>query len=184
MQPLILQGWIHPGDKAIEWGSGRSTLWFVKRIVRLVSIEHSYVWYEKVRFQLKKSGLADKMDYHLLPLTDEVGAPPNSSMRKRPYADAVNDSPDESFDFALMDGKMRHVCTEKVLPKICLCGIIILDNSERYIPADAQGTYIQSRKREIQASAEWKGLLSRLNRWRTIGTTNGVRRTRLWIKPF
>lgn len=186
----ILQSWIHPKDKGVEWGTGRSTIWFGSRVAQLLSIEHDPAWYEKTHIQLKKNGLDDVVDYRLFPLV-EKNSPPRPPLpiaratQRSAYANVVNEYPDENFDFALIDGKIRHVCMALVLPKIRPGGLIILDNSERYVPDDTKGTYIlrtgdglQDRDRQ-----EWKALLSKMNHWRTITTTNGVWRTRFWVKP-
>jgi predicted O-methyltransferase YrrM len=181
----ILQSWIRPTDRGIEWGTGRSTLWFATRVKHLVSIEHNSDWYEKTLIRLRKRRLVSKVDYRLLPLNGEpIAIPPTMGRTMRiPYVEAVNDFPNESFDFALVDGKLRHICLETVLPKIRPAGMLILDNSERYVPADSQRIEGKRRNAENEVPAEWECLLSSLKSWRTIGTTNGIWCTRFWIKP-
>lgn len=186
----IMQCWLKSTDKGIEWGTGRSTVWFAERIEQIVSIEHDPVWYEKTALQLKKKGIANKVDYRLLPVMDGSPPPPIhphedyiAIPKNYPYSDVVNVYPDEFFDFALVDGKIRHVCMDRVLPKLRPGGMLILDNSERYVPHDSPGTYYAKVKREAVAHEEWKGLLARVKHWRTIVTTNGVSCTRIWIKP-
>jgi len=71
----ILQSWLRPTDKGIEWGSGRSTIWFGRRVAHLLSIEHDTVWYEKTSIALSKNSLLDKIDYRLLPLADKYPPP-------------------------------------------------------------------------------------------------------------
>ena len=41
----------------LEFGSGRSTVWFARRLGRLTSVEHSVNWFVKVNNLLKKSGI-------------------------------------------------------------------------------------------------------------------------------
>ncbi len=170
----ILDSWLTKDDIGIEWGSGRSTVWFAKRVRQLVSIEHEPVWYDKVSTQLKRGGYSN-IDYHLIPTKISVGS---SS-----YADSVNDCPDLYFDFALVDGKVRHICMGRILPKLRNGGILILDNSERYVPSDSKGTYFESGRYVREFAEEWDAVLARLDKWRTIGTTNGIWCTRFWIKP-
>jgi predicted O-methyltransferase YrrM len=45
------------GGKGLEFGSGRSTLYFSKRLDELYSIEHHQEWYEKVNNMLKSKGI-------------------------------------------------------------------------------------------------------------------------------
>ncbi len=169
----ILESWLMPDDKGIEWGSGRSTIWFAARVGHLVSVEHDPVWYEKVQQQLIRGG-ADNVDHRLLSLQEGNG--------RCPYAEIADDYPDQFFDFALVDGRVRHICMERVIPKLRIGGMLILDNSERYLPHDAAGTYFE-RGGHIRAAAEsWERLLKVLKGWRTIGTTNGLWSTHLWIK--
>jgi len=170
----ILDSWLTAEDKGIEWGSGKSTLWFARRVKQIVSIEHDPVWYDKVSVWLKRGG-AGNVNYRLSPLKSADGL--------YPYADVANDYPDQFFDFALVDGTIRHICVRKVLPKLRVGGILILDNSERYVPSDSRGTYFERGRHLRKFAKEWDAVLARLSNWRTIGTTNGVWRTRLWIKP-
>ena len=185
----MLQNLLQTTDEAFEWGSGKSTIWFAERIGKLVSIEHDPAWYQKTSMQLRQKSLINKVDYRLLPV--KTAKTPSAqqmdvfgrSRSNRHYADVVEDFPDEHFDFALVDGKIRHICVDKVLPKLRRGGLLILDNSERYIPADAEGTYIKKGQYKIKDRDQWEYLLVRLNSWRTIVTTNGIWQTRFWIKP-
>jgi len=170
----ILDSWLTVKDNGIEWGSGKSTLWFARRVKHLVSIEHDPVWYDKVSVWLKRAG-ATNVDYRLLSVKSADGL--------FPYADVANNYPDQFFDFALVDGKLRHVCIDRVLPKLRVGGILILDNSERYVPSDSKGTYLEKGGYLRESAKEWDDVLAKLSNWRTIRTTNGVWCTRLWIKP-
>jgi len=170
----ILDSWLTAEDKGIEWGSGKSTLWFARRVKQLVSIEHDPVWYDQVSVWLKRGGDGN-VDYRLLSVKGTDGV--------FPYADVANSYPDQFFNFALVDGRLRHVCIDKVLPKLRVGGMLILDNSERYVPSDSRGTYFEKGRHLGEFAKEWDAVLAKLSSWRTIGTTNGVWCTRLWIKP-
>lgn len=170
----ILDTWLTKDDIGIEWGSGKSTLWFAKRVKQLLSIEHDPVWYDKVSIQLKRVG-AGNVDYHLLPTKTSNGS--------SPYADIAKCYPDQYFDFALVDGKVRHICMERILPKLRVGGILILDNSERYVPSDSKGTYFERNRLVREFAEEWNAVLTRLEKWRTVATNNGILCTRFWIKP-
>src|SRR3990170_3194013 len=60
----ILASWFHPDDRGLEWGSGRSTIWFAKRVSRLISIEHDDLWYQKISARLMENKLSN-VDYRL-----------------------------------------------------------------------------------------------------------------------
>ena len=57
----LLEDLICPNDIGIEFGSGRSTLWFAERLKHLTSVEDNEVWYSKVTKQIKTSNLSDKL---------------------------------------------------------------------------------------------------------------------------
>jgi len=86
----ILENWLRPTDRGIEWGSGRSTIWFAERVGCLVSVEHSPVWYERVSAELKRQGL-ENVEYHFC--EDEAD-----------YCRVADAFPSDSFDFCLVDG--------------------------------------------------------------------------------
>lgn len=174
----ILRWWLKPYDKGVEWGSGRSTIWFARRVAHILSIEHNRVWYEKTFGQIEKAGLLKAVDYRLLPVDS-----PKIRLNEKLYVEAVNDYPDGSFDFALVDGRLRHLCMAIVLPKIRPGGLLILDNSERYIHHDGQTKYCPDAHSSLKHRDEWQALLSDLSGWRTIATNNGIWHTRFWIKP-
>ena len=52
----ILETWLRPGDVGLEFGSGRSTIWFARRIKYLTSVENNPGWYTKVKENLQGTG--------------------------------------------------------------------------------------------------------------------------------
>lgn len=108
---------IRPDWHILEFGSGMSSLWFARRVTkgRLVSVESSPEWYEKVRSEFEKRGQAH-VDYRLRPA--DV------------YPAAVDDIPDGSFDLVLVDGLRRDDCIPVALRKVKPGGYVLLDNSD------------------------------------------------------
>jgi len=51
----ILETWLKPTDVGLEFGSGRSTIWFANRLKKLTSVEHNKEWYRKVSDMLAKT---------------------------------------------------------------------------------------------------------------------------------
>lgn len=90
-----------------EWGSGRSTLWFARRLAFLTSIESDPVWFEQVRGMV--SGLSN-VELRLVPLEH-----PNEETYAFDYpvlpanAAAIEAVPDASLDFVVVDGWYRPV---------------------------------------------------------------------------
>mgnify|MGYP001301567643 CR=1 FL=1 len=177
---ILLSTWLRESDIGIEWGSGRSTLWFASRVSKISSVESDLTWYEKVQGQLERSGLTEKVDYRDVPVGIKDSEPP----RKNPYSDVADEFHDGSLDFALIDGKVRLACVERVMPKLKSGGLLILDNAERYVPNRVMGKH--STVINGMASprdAHWDATLTQLDSWRAILSSNGIWDTRFWIKP-
>ena len=97
-----------------EYGSGNSTIWFSKRVKRIVSIEHDKEWYD---YQLKQPKLANtEVFYKEL---DYNGA----------YSKEVQKYKD--IDIALIDGRDRVNCAINSVNSLSPKGVIIIDDSQR-----------------------------------------------------
>lgn len=60
----ILETWLRPGDVGLEFGSGRSTIWFARRVGHLTSVEHHPGWYAKVKQNLHELGGESPLNAH------------------------------------------------------------------------------------------------------------------------
>jgi hypothetical protein len=114
----ILLGTLRPWMKGFEWGSGKSTLFFARRVNWLVSIEHDYYWYNLVRSWLDREHLHN-CDLRYIP-------------SEQHYVECINEFSDEYFDFILIDGILREKRLFKALPKLKRGGFLIFDNVETY----------------------------------------------------
>ena len=45
----FLDSWLRHSDIGFEWGCGRSTLWFSKRVAHLTSVEHNEDWFNRTK---------------------------------------------------------------------------------------------------------------------------------------
>ncbi len=168
---------LRPTDVGIEWGSGRSTLWFARRVARLYSVEHDTHWYATVMDRVKQARIGN-VDYLLF----EVAEDQQPTDMGNPYTDVLFDHPANSLDFALVDGLFRSTCAARVLERIRPGGMIILDNANWFLPCESYAP--NSRTREAgPASEEWARFLAAVNSWRCIWTSNGVFDTAIWVKP-
>ena len=157
----------------LEYGSGRSTMYFAGKLKKLVSIEHYPGWYDKVKKELESKGI-DNVDYFLILKQDtpdaiedidtELNKLEGSEERNdfANYYNKVNEYPDEYFDFVLIDGRARVKCGLRAMHKLKSGGIFVLDNSERkrYAP-----------------------LWDALDDWPKVNTSTGLTNTTIWIKP-
>lgn len=177
---VLLNAWLRPTDKAFEWGSGRSTIFFARRVGSLISVEHDESWHHEVQSRLQREGLANKVDYRLIPAPGGQLDEPKDS----PYAMAIDAVPDRSLDFVIVDGQMRLRCAERALDKLKPMGLLVIDGANRYIPNAFEGSHLTLRVwRDEPLNEEWRDLLERLKNWRAMHTTDFLWDTRMWVKP-
>jgi predicted O-methyltransferase YrrM len=171
----LLDQILKPSDIGIEFGSGRSTVWFAKRLTYLTSVEHSEKWYEQVKQMLAQQGFSN-VDYHLCPKDKDIDEAGESA-----YVRVLESFEENSIDFVLVDGIYRDFCTQKVLNIIRSGGILVIDNVERYLPSTSRSP----EKRTTEQGAfydRWDKIYEDLTNWRQIWTSDGVADTAIFIK--
>jgi hypothetical protein len=169
----FLDGWLKRKHHGIEWGAGRSTVWFGERVGGLISVEHDLQWYEHVRSLLQRRRFSNVQLIHCEAVAD--GA---ESM----YVAPVNTMRDGSLDFALVDGTFRDICAREVIPKLRSGGLLIIDNIERYLPSgsrspEAIGPSVQP------VTPTWNSVWATIASWETRWTSSGVTDTAMFFKP-
>lgn len=164
----ILNDLIKPADIGVEFGSGRSTIWFAKRLRHLTSIENDPNWFNNVSQRINSISLSDKVDYRLCQTNEEYAA----------QADTFIDS---SIDFCLIDGLVRDKCAMAMLPKIKPGGILVIDNIERYLPNDHSFSPDSRRSKDGFKSKIWQDFFEATKNYRRIWTSNGVSDTAIWL---
>jgi len=144
----------------LEWGSGRSTLWFARNCRKLISIEHAHDWLRFVSDRLREGSLSN-VELRLVPLDHDESTPTVPSYEKTPhYVTQVLDFPDESLDFVLVDGHYRQACVLAALSKLKQGGLLIVDDTH-WMPL-----------REWGVPADWRiGLQGR----------SAIKETTIWI---
>jgi predicted O-methyltransferase YrrM len=167
---------LRPADRGLEFGSGRSTIWFARRVAALTSVEHDQRWHETVSARLKSHGLGN-VDYILAPEDRPVERGGESA-----YARAALAFPDVSLDFALVDGHYRDYSAKLVLPKIRPGGMLIIDNVNWYLPCQSKAPH--SRTASLgPVTPVWAEVAQELTNWRSIWTSSGVWDTAIFIRP-
>ena len=113
---------LKPGMKVFEWGAGRSTVFFAKHSVELITIEDNAKWHQKVSQKLSMQGF-ERFEMKLITNEQE-------------YIHAIDIYPDNYFDVVAVDGRERSECLRVALSKVKPQGLLILDDSqrERYLP--------------------------------------------------
>ena len=173
---VFLDEYLRPFMHGFEWGSGRSTAYFAKRLEHLTSVEHDTGWHRSVRRQLDHMGIPN-VDLRLIQPIPPDAMPevnwradfPGYKVMKKPpqrpefldYFNAINPVRDESLDIVMVDGRAREACIVNAIPKIRSGGLLVLDNSDR--------------PRYGEACAF-------LRTWNNVHTTNKLWSTDIWIK--
>jgi predicted O-methyltransferase YrrM len=155
-------------DVGLEFGSGRSTIWLASRMKRLISIEDDPRWYQKVSRLIAKQNLTDKIDYRFRESKDE-------------YVADASKIADESVDFCLVDGSHRDECAIRMVAKVKLGGLLVVDNINWYLPSDTISP-TSRRPSDGCASAAWSDFAAAVRDWRRYWTSNGVTDTCIWFK--
>lgn len=166
----ILEGLLLPTDIGVEFGSGRSTMWFARRLNRLTSIESDEAWYKKVKLMLNQFELEPKVDYRLF-------------LSEQEYAEQALTVADESINFCLIDGINRDNCAWLMIPKIRPGGLMVIDNVNWFFPNDFSKSPDTQRSNMGCSSKVWQQVFDLLASWRLIYTSNGVSDTAIYIKP-
>jgi predicted O-methyltransferase YrrM len=173
----LLEQLLQRTDRGLEWGSGRSTLWFARRVDGLISIEDNALWAGKVDSMLTAQGLRARVDLRLVPIEDG-----NRSAGSAYVTSATAIAP-ESLDFVLVDGDLRDHCATVAITRLKPGGLLIVDNIERYIPRKGPTRAPNARREEDGfASPEWRHWANDVSDWRSVWTTDGVSDTALWLK--
>ena len=122
---------LRPEFSGFEWGSGRSTAWFATRVGSLVSIEENREWHDKVAAMLREKKHASRIDLRHIPVEHEFRDqyfPCYDPVPK--YVLAIEEFPDASFDFILVDGCYRQSCVRAAMKKLKPGGLLIIDNTD------------------------------------------------------
>lgn len=171
----ILKDYLKKSDRALETGSGRSTVWFAERVGELISIEHNRDWYERVRAGLQGKDYAH-VDYRLF--EQDPGRPDD----EQEYVRFVAGLDDESLDFALIDGAYRDHCALHAMKKLRRGGMMVIDNVNWFLPSQSKSP--NSRQPGQAAPSEvWAQVEAALEGWRKIWTSSDVTDTALFVKP-
>jgi predicted O-methyltransferase YrrM len=172
----ILSANLQSSDVGLEFGSGRSTLWFAQRVGFLTSVEHNPEWHRRVSIQARRLGLTN-LTCLLMPREDPAFPLPGGG-----YTHAADRFAAKSLDFILVDGIYRDACANAALGKLRSGGLFILDDAHRYLPSESKSPYARSLE-DGPATPAWVRFLAAVGSWRSQWTSNGVSDTVIFYKP-
>lgn len=172
----FLQTYLQPSDVGLEFGSGRSTLWFAARVSRLLSVEHDRDWHRQVSQSLSQNNLLN-VDYRYL--EGDVNAP---RVMETAIRGITNQFSEGCFDFVLVDGVCRDICAREAIRLLRPGGILVIDNVNRYLPSNS----ISPNSRSFEMGPDgtnWAEIDRTIKPWRYYWTSSGVTDTAIYFKP-
>lgn len=144
-----------PNPVVFEYGSGGSTLFWLKHHAQCTSVEHDARWCAAVR---ERVGDCERLDYRLVPPehkpVNDIRDPtdPHAYCSADPllaqfifekYVNQIDVFPDRHFDVVLVDGRARPSCLMRGAAKVKPGGLLILDNAERDYYTERTKPYLQ-----------------------------------------
>lgn len=152
-----------PRAAIAEFGSGGSTLHWLRIGATVVSVEHDPVWAQLTE-QSVANEFRDRLDFRPIPVLrhpNSVTCEPYTAWTSdeywqaydfTSYVSALHDLPDESLDLLVVDGRSRVRCLKASLGKVKPSGMILFDNTDR-------AEYGEALKFASQSGWTWKHFL-------------------------
>jgi SAM-dependent methyltransferase len=177
-----LDSLLQPTDFMVECGSGRSTLWFARRVQQLLSIEFDPEWLKHVQQKLAAAQIRNVdlrfVDYSL-----------EGDQQNNEYIACLTALPDSSIDVCLIDGGPRSYCAMALLSKLKPGGLLVIDDVHNFLPSDSESPNAIRRAEDIpttyagKVSLNWPDVYTAIRSWRRLWLSNGVRDTAIFFKP-
>ena len=140
---------LRPDDVLVEFGSGRSTAWFARRVARVISIEHDQTWAARVQAQVEAAGLVNAEVVHV----------PHDPLA---YVSAAEHAlASARANVILVDGVYRDTCALWALAHRSADGFIVVDDAERYVPARTTAPFSLAADTEPPTEA-WRVFAARI----------------------
>lgn len=167
---ILIDKHLKQTHQAFEIGSGRSTIWTLKKVAFLTSIESDINWYKKIRDSSIEEIKSNKFNYLHLKSVSE-------------YTKAIQSIDDNSLDFCLIDGEFRDICAIETIPKIAINGMLVIDNINWFIPSLHSSSPASIKEHNKFFNENWKEFYMKTSSWEYIWTSNGVTDTGIFLKP-
>ena len=131
--------------QVFEFGGGGSTLFFCKHAQTVYSVEDHPEWFKTLSETITRKGYTNWIGQFVPsePYTGTQSRNPGDpdhfmsgaigmeQLSFEQYATAINQYPDQFFDWVLVDGRARPSCLKQAIPHVKSGGYLVLDNSDR-----------------------------------------------------
>jgi predicted O-methyltransferase YrrM len=173
----LLEQYLQISDCGMEFGSGKSTLWFAKKCSHLTSVEHNPVWFKRVQQWIAEERVAN-VSYFLRQRTEKDGSDGVDSE----YVGELKKISPASLDFVLVDGIFRAACALTCIEYLKPGGVILIDNVNLHIPCKSHAPN-SCTEQSGPSSLLWTDFIQLTASWRRIWTSNGISDTAFYFKP-
>lgn len=149
-----IKPYVFEGINVFEYGSGGSTLYWLKEGANVVTIEHDPNWAKFVKERIRPDQpidfrlirpeqIANNQEYDPSD-PDKYQSCWNKKVTFFEYVSQIDSFPDNYFDIINIDGRARPSCIKHSVSKVKIGGHIILDNSDRDYYFLKLGTYLEN----------------------------------------
>ena len=119
---------LRPDMHAIEWGSGRSTLWWARHVGQLMSVEQDAEWHTLISRKLREQGISN-VDYRHVPVDLTTSGGDRQIFETLPqYVAVAEEFAPGSVDFVVVDGHYRIACVRAAVSCLKPGGLLLIDN--------------------------------------------------------
>jgi hypothetical protein len=151
-----LNDYLRPHMRIFEYGSSDSTLFLGDRVQLIVSVEHSINKFNHIQGPMQS--IRNNFVYRHIPPEDDPKPFPYSHLSYgsthkdylyynfKKYVNYITEYEDNFFHVVIINGFSRASCIMATTGKMKTNGIIILNNSERYVYQDAIKLFLNKYK--------------------------------------
>lgn len=175
---VFLDNYLKKNHKGLEFGSGKSTIWFSNKTEHITSIESSKLWFEKIKNIYTKKNITN---INLIYINSE-----DEKVFEK-YNKVLNSFNNYELDYVIIDGRHRDYATYNSLNKIKKNGIIVIDNINRYFPSSSFSPYsvpLTSKPINNTWNKVYEILYNQNHGWECVWTSNGVTDTAIYKKIY
>ena len=141
----FLRNSLRKDSVVFEYGGGGSTLFFIDHAGAVKTVEHDEEWFLQLQSNIQKNNSTNWQGQLILPENKSTKEVLNPAIPEhyfsadehfanklfKAYASEIDRYPDNTFDFVLVDGRVRPSCIQHSVAKIKSGGYLIVDNSDR-----------------------------------------------------
>jgi hypothetical protein len=149
--------------KGLEFGSGRSTVWFAMQLGSLTSVEHNLEWYQKIQCRLSLAGVTN-VDYRFIHLDHPEQEAAQAPDEPTPaYVRVAEDFPERSLDLVIVDGRYRDHCIRRAVRKLRTGGYLLVDDVNAWpalghLPVPASWPIVDDSTNGLKRCIIWKAV--------------------------